>query len=195
MVNKFSKYRLKEKEDEGIVIEVQDIESSKDECERSLLGKIWGSKATNFTRLENTLNQLWCKKRELKVMELSYNYFQFIFTNKEEKDRVLLKRPWIFDNQFVVVHQWSPKQFKYNQLPIFCFYCGVVGHPKRAYELKMFDTKERQVSEAQYGDWIRAAIPIGGRKMAIGESSQKLQLKERGKLPTEEPGRKQRQKK
>lgn len=104
MVNKFSKFRLKEKEDEGIAIEVQDIKSSNDECERSLLGKIWGSKATNFTRLENTLNQLWCKKRELKVMELSYNYFQFIFTNKEEKDRVLLKRPWIFDNQFVVVH-------------------------------------------------------------------------------------------
>lgn len=43
-MNKFSKFRLKTKEEEGIEIEVKDIESSKEECERNLLGKIWEAK-------------------------------------------------------------------------------------------------------------------------------------------------------
>lgn len=58
MVNKFSKFWLKEKEERGIVIDGKDIEWSKDECERSLIGKVWGSKTANFTGMRNTLTKL-----------------------------------------------------------------------------------------------------------------------------------------
>lgn len=108
---------------------------------------------------------------------------------------VSLAKPLMRESNIKLANEIHWVEFKYNQLPIFCFYCGVVGHPERACELKMFDTKERHVSEDQYGDWIRAAMPIAGRKREIGESSQKLQLKERGKPPREEPERKQIQKK
>lgn len=128
MVNKFSKFRLKSKEEEGVEIAVNDIEISKNECERSLLGKIWGNKAVNFTGIRNTLSQLWCHKGELKVVELSYNFFQFIFSNKEEKERVLLKRPWIFDNQFVVLQPWTPKlTADYNNFSIAKIWVQVKG--------------------------------------------------------------------
>lgn len=90
MVNKFSKFRLQAQQKVGIVIEVKDIASNKDECEHNLLGKIWGSKAANFTGFKKTLHPLWCQK-------------------DETKDRVMLKRSWIFDNQFVVVTPWNPK--------------------------------------------------------------------------------------
>lgn len=39
-VNRFSKFKLKEKKDEGIALEVKDIERSREECERSLLRKV-----------------------------------------------------------------------------------------------------------------------------------------------------------
>lgn len=100
LVNQFSKFKLKPQEVNGIDIVVKDIAHRQDECERSLLGKIWGNKTANFTGLRNTLTPLWCHKGELRVVELSSNFFQFIFSNKEEKERVLMKRPWIFDNQF-----------------------------------------------------------------------------------------------
>lgn len=263
LVNKFSKFWLKEKEAKGIVIGGEDIVSSKDECERSLLGKIWGNKAVNFIGLKNTMNYLRCQKGEMKVVELSFNYFQFIFTVKEEKERALMKRPWIFDNQFVVVHPWNPHlsehdisfhsvqmwvqvrslphhwcskevgwklgklfntcmnaimlengskegkilkllvnvnldkplmrgtnvtlenevhwvDFKYEQLPLFCFYCGLVGHHERSCEQKMTEAKEGNVYEGQYGEWLRASNPLRGKKGITEEFSHRTQLRAKG---------------
>lgn len=42
-------------------------------------------------------------------MELGFNFYQFIFTKKEEKDRALANRPWFFENQVLILHQWQPR--------------------------------------------------------------------------------------
>lgn len=42
--------------------------------------------------------------------------------------------------------------FKYEQVPVFCFYCGIFGHQERSCELKLSDTKKGQIIEGQYGD-------------------------------------------
>lgn len=105
MVNRFSRLKLKGKEEEGISLEQKDVKFSKEECEKSLLGRIWEEKIANFTRLKSTFGKLWCQKGSLKVVEFGANFYQFIFTNKEERDRAMLKRPWFFDNQFLVLHK------------------------------------------------------------------------------------------
>lgn len=46
------------------------------ECRRSLLGKVWGKKTTNFIGLKSTLSQLFCQNGDLKVIELGFNYYQ-----------------------------------------------------------------------------------------------------------------------
>lgn len=79
-----------------------------EECARSLLGNIWGVKSANFTGLKNTLSLLWSPEGELKLVELGNNFFQFIFANKEDADRVMQKRPWFFDNQMIVLQHWRP---------------------------------------------------------------------------------------
>lgn len=93
MVNRFSKFKLKGKGEEGVELEATDISQWKQECERSLLCKVWGSKPANFTGLKNTLRQLWCQKEGLKVIELGSNFYQFVFSNTEENDKVLMWRP------------------------------------------------------------------------------------------------------
>lgn len=54
--------------------------------------------------------------------------------------------------------------FKYENLPVFCFYCGIIWHQERSCALKVNDAKERQVSEGQYGEWIHASLPLEGEK-------------------------------
>lgn len=73
-----------------------------------MLVKVWGVKTANFAGLKNTLGSLWCPKGVLKVIELGSNFYQFVFQHKEEKERVLLRQLWFFDNQLLVLQDWHP---------------------------------------------------------------------------------------
>lgn len=250
MVNRLSKFKLGDLEDEGIVLERKDVKGCHEEGSRSLFGKIWGSKKVNYTGLKQTFSKLWCPAGDLRVVELGPNFFQFIFSLQAEKDRALLKRPWFFDNQFLILHPWQPKQcvdderfnqatlwvqvrgiphywssvdvgwrlgklfyqclnviipesgssngrilkllveidlkkpllrgtrirleeevawvdFKYEQLPGFCFYCGLVGHLEKSCEQKMLEAKESDLCEGQYGEWLRASGRLGQKKVGL----------------------------
>ena len=50
--------------------------------------------------------------------------------------------------------EWSWLNFKYERLPMFCFYCGVIGHADSFCE-KLFDNPGK-VLETPYGSWLRA---------------------------------------
>lgn len=117
LVNRFSKFMLKGKENEGVELVTNDISQCQQDCERSLLCQIWGTKSVNFTGLKNTLGQLWCQTGELRVIELGSNSYQFVFSNQGEKEKVLMRQPWFFDNQILVLHQWQ--QHLNVQDPIF----------------------------------------------------------------------------
>lgn len=55
-MNKFSKFQLRDEEEKGVELEGKDVSRWREECERSLLGKIWGSKKANFPGLKATIN-------------------------------------------------------------------------------------------------------------------------------------------
>lgn len=55
--------------------------------------------------------------------------------------------------------------FKYEQVPTFCFYCGLIGHQERLCHRKMEDAREDRVCEGQYGEWMRA---IGSKEERRG---------------------------
>lgn len=46
--------------------------------------------------------------------------------------------------------------FKYELLPLFCFYCGKIGHGETFCEKKVDDTKKDNLLEGQFGEWLRA---------------------------------------
>lgn len=57
--------------------------------------------------------------------------------------------------------------FRYENLPAFCFYCGRIGHPERSCEHKMEDSKNNCIVEGQYGGWLRVQ-PVKGSKIETG---------------------------
>lgn len=98
-----------ENEEKGIFIDLRDVRNVREECERSLVGKLWGIKTANFSGIKNTFSLLWSQKGDLRVVELGINFYQFIFSNVEDRERVMQKGPWLFDNQILVIHQWRPE--------------------------------------------------------------------------------------
>lgn len=46
--------------------------------------------------------------------------------------------------------------FKYEQLPIFCFYYWKVGHGERSCGKNISDSKSSVIKEGQFGEWLRA---------------------------------------
>lgn len=55
-------------------METKNVRTSKEECEKNILGKILGSKSANLTSLKNTLNELWSHNGDLNVVELGRNF-------------------------------------------------------------------------------------------------------------------------
>lgn len=80
-----------------------------DEVKKSLIGKIFGEKKTNFMGMRNAIMKIWHHKGLCKVVALIFNVYQFIFTSIAERDEILHGRPWFFDNKLLVVHLWSEK--------------------------------------------------------------------------------------
>lgn len=46
MVDRLSRYRLRDKEEEWVLLELKDVKFLKEECKGSLMGRIWCSKGT-----------------------------------------------------------------------------------------------------------------------------------------------------
>lgn len=106
VLNSFSKFRLGTEEEEGVVLLSLDVRKCIEDCERSILGKVWGLKTAKFMGVKKIFTNLWSQKGDLRVEELGSNFFQFFFTDQEEKERVLHRRPWFFENQILVLQPW-----------------------------------------------------------------------------------------
>lgn len=78
-MERLRRFQLSTEEVVGIEIEEVDVVDSKEECSRSLVGKIYGDKRVNFVGLRNTMLVIWPTKEPFKVRELGVNLFQFVF--------------------------------------------------------------------------------------------------------------------
>lgn len=69
-------------------------------------------------------------------------------------------------------------EFRYEQLPLFCFYYGMVGHNEKLCSQSRKDVDQNCAKTAQYGLWLRAGVrsTYGGglklERMASGEREQ-----------------------
>ncbi|XP_027101468.1 uncharacterized protein [Coffea arabica] len=104
----FQRFDLSNKEMAGIDLETEDVLERVEECKLSLVGRIMGEKVPNFTGVKNYTSHMWGYPRNLHVVELGPSVFQFNFAEDKDKDKAMNGRPWVIDNQLLVIKPWAP---------------------------------------------------------------------------------------
>lgn len=110
-----------------------------------------------------------------KLGKLFFHCLNVIYPENGGKDGRLLKllveleldKPLIRGTRLKLENEVIWVDLKYEILPTFCFYCGIIGHSEKACETKMDDSRKDQVREGQYGIWLRASQVKRGKR---GES-------------------------
>ncbi|CAA0809678.1 Unknown protein [Striga hermonthica] len=110
---KLKKFRLSEKEVNGLEISEDDFEVDLRDCKLSLIGKIYGEKKANFGGLKTTLSNIWSTEAPFTVRSIGANLFQFIFQKVEDKDKILLGKSWTFDGQYIILKEWNPNNTEF----------------------------------------------------------------------------------
>lgn len=97
----------------------------------------------------------------------------------EVEVEIELGQPLMRGTKFKLEKELVWIDFRYEQLPAFYFYCGVIGHQEKRYDRKIIDSNESKVRESQYGEWLRAQIRSwgGGRRRGKEEKIEIIQRK------------------
>lgn len=98
---RFTSFSLSTAEGKGVELNEEDVSLGIEE------GKVFGEKKANFVGVKSTMFKIWNHKGLCKVKALSQNIFQFVFKRPEERDEVLERRPWLFDNFLLVLLPWE----------------------------------------------------------------------------------------
>lgn len=101
------RFNLSEEERDGVRLEKEEVAKGVLECNMSLIGRVWGDKQANIGGLRSFVNSMWSQAKNLKVMEIGRNLFQFIFEKENDMDAVMSRRPWIYDGQPLVLLRWK----------------------------------------------------------------------------------------
>lgn len=107
VVERLKLFSLSEDETLGIDMKNDDIQVGVEEGMRNLIGRVFGDKRANFWGLRTTFMKLWQYKGLCKVIALGNNTFQFIFSRPLDREDILARKPWFFDNQMLILHHWS----------------------------------------------------------------------------------------
>ncbi|CAA0832784.1 Unknown protein [Striga hermonthica] len=105
---KLEKFSLLEAENSIVDIAQDDTKVSKSECQKSLFGKIIRDRSTSLFGVKRTIGQIWKIQGAVEVRELSNNFFQFIFDNVEDLQKVAYGNSWVYDNQYFILREWQP---------------------------------------------------------------------------------------
>nr|POE95164.1 hypothetical protein CFP56_25281 [Quercus suber] len=74
----------------------------------ALIVKAFG-KSLGFKYLNHKIHAIWKPQRDLQCIDLSLDYFLIQFKLKEDYWKVINEGPWFIGQQFLSVHQWSPR--------------------------------------------------------------------------------------
>nr|XP_027120420.1 uncharacterized protein LOC113737375 [Coffea arabica] len=101
------KFSLEGNELLGATLELGDLQQGVRACEESLIGRVIGKKVVNFTGVKNFVTAAWGYPRNITVMELGPNIFQFNIPSLVDKERSIEGGPWVMDNQLLVLNRWK----------------------------------------------------------------------------------------
>ncbi|KAG5524196.1 hypothetical protein RHGRI_031006 [Rhododendron griersonianum] len=119
-----------------------------------LVRKVLSPKIINNTAITNVCSTAWKTRSPFSVIPWNNNVFLFRFEEAEDRELVLMERPWSVMNSLLVLrlvetgiaipdHDFSLKvksalkkdlwiSYKYEKLSDLCFACGRFGHDNRS---------------------------------------------------------------
>ena len=84
--------------------------------------KFLTKRALSIDAIIRTFNPLWRSKRGFEVRNLGDHVMLFVFTEKEEVDRIFAAEPWSFDRHIVLLQRYDKKipvwELVFNQVAI-----------------------------------------------------------------------------
>ncbi|CAA0813227.1 Unknown protein, partial [Striga hermonthica] len=107
LAHRLKVFSLSDRENWTIDIARNDICLSDEECSRCLFGKVKGDIKASWIGIKRTMSQIWRLQQPVEVKELGHNYFQFLFQNREDLERVAMGANWIFENQYMILAEWQ----------------------------------------------------------------------------------------
>ncbi|KAL3528155.1 hypothetical protein ACH5RR_012811 [Cinchona calisaya] len=107
IVEGLKKFSLVGKELDGPELVNDDFQIGVLERKKSLVERIFMEKMVNYTSIKNFVLQVWNYPKNLQVVELETNMFQFLFNSDTEMEKVIRRGPWIIDNQVPVLESWE----------------------------------------------------------------------------------------
>ncbi|XP_030964783.1 uncharacterized protein LOC115986060 [Quercus lobata] len=106
VINGLENMRLMTEEEEVITILDEGRKEEIEGCALSLIGKFLTCKPFNKLAAHNTLRRAWGLEKDIQIVEVGSNLFQFKFSREFDLDRVLRGGPWSFDNQVLLFRRW-----------------------------------------------------------------------------------------
>lgn len=75
--------------------------------ENILLRKLMSTKPFRRFKLTNIIKNIWRTNQEVKVEKMRENVFKFIFSTKDEKEKIFRCQPWNIDGSHLILKEWS----------------------------------------------------------------------------------------
>lgn len=97
-------------EDEGLEFGNDEFQTTKEELNYSLVGKLLTEKPFKFHILRDTMAAVWRPGKGMSVMELSTNLFLFQFRHEFDMKRVLEDGPWAFEQSLLILRILNPDE-------------------------------------------------------------------------------------
>lgn len=126
------KFALSSKELGGACLDREEVNLGVTECQSSLFGKFKGEKIVNYTGVKSFATAAWGYPKDLKVVELGPNFFQFLIHGEQERERILEGGPWMMDSQLLVLNRWyegiEEDEKAFNEAPLWVQVWNLPAH-------------------------------------------------------------------
>lgn len=105
LVEQCSKLQIENSEND--IVDLDDgVDDAVDEkLSLRLVGRIFTEKPLNYDAVKRTLTHIWSLKNGVIIRSMGTNLFLFQFFHWKDKDKVLIGRPWSFENKLLVLQE------------------------------------------------------------------------------------------
>lgn len=117
--DKWKYLTLIEVEGEEITINEQEIAAEIKIGENSIIGRVLIERSVNKDVSRNEMLRAWKLTKSFNIVEIKPNLYIFSFENREDKEKVIKGRPWLFDFHLLAIQAFDgsipPSKMKFKQ--------------------------------------------------------------------------------